>query len=137
MGTSVIPIFADRETEAQGGKAPGPRLGNSGGGIPPGTSRDWGRGVPTLPELSGASLPARRGRPWDQGSAASPVLSHPHPPRPAHLALDVEDEDSRGGHGGNRRTREAGRERREATAAPLPPSCGSGPAQVSAQVRAS
>lgn len=74
----------------------------------------------------GEGCPHALGDTWALAASekgAPPHLSVPTP-RPAHLALDVEDEDSRGGHGGGRRTgsREGGR---ETTAAPLPSSCGS------------
>lgn len=68
-----------------------------------------GEGCPSPSGIPGPSLP--------------PTCPPPPHARP-HLALDVEDEDGRGGHGGGRRTgsREGGR---ETTAAPLPSSCGS------------
>ena len=67
---------------------------------------------------------------WVREGAASSCRS-PIPCTQPHLALDVEDEDGRGGHGGGWRTWGVGRERREATVAPLPSSCGSTRAQVS------
>lgn len=75
--------------------------------------------------------------PWVR-EGASFTCRPPTPCTQPHLALDVEDEDSRGGHGGGRRTWGVGRERREATVvAPLPSSCGSTRAQVRTQVSAS
>lgn len=89
---------------------------------------------PGLPGLGGGVFPRTDAAP---GSGVSqPHLSVPLPCAQPHLALEVEDEDSRGGHGGGRRTREEGKERTGATAAWLPSSCGSARAQVSRQVSA-
>lgn len=116
--TPVVPMVTERETEApRGERAAGA------GGTGPGARDPVGGGEPPP-----SGTPGPRCRP--------PARPGPPPAQP-HLALDVEDEDSRGRHGGGRRTgsREGGRRRRRRRRRFLLPA--EAPAQVSAQVSAS
>ena len=112
VGTSAVPIFTVSETKARRGEAP--RLRDA-------TSEEWRwawtRNSPGMGEGCSHALRAiwgfpacEEGLPLSPGESNFTCPSHPH--AQPHLALDVEDEDSRGRHGGGQRTREAGREGR-------------------------
>ena len=138
VGTSVIPICTDRETEAQRGEAPCLRHAASEQWRWDSTrdSQGLGEGCPHAPRAFRGLVACKEGPPLGPGGC-SLTCPFPTPCAQPHLALDIEDEDSRGGHGGGRRTWLVGREGLEATVAPLPSSCGSARAQVSTQVSAS